>query len=281
MLWTAILAVLEPKSLALERSVAWKVTQALQKGLPFTISDNERTLGTVRGVVPILQPTVAEVEGTPAVLLYLRAVIDVAPSFDANLDSKTTLSLKDTQGALTASLAVCQSDAIPLSLVLVSPELSGLLTPQDDIALRNTVSRTANAHWSVEPINATTTHLHLTTTGHIVSGAEIRAGAAQKAQLVIANGAISSVPQVFPLVTFGFNKWRSAGKINIFPNDSGSGSSCTLSCTSGHSGACTDCQSGAGSSCTDSCDSCSSCGTCSSCSSCSSCDACDSCGGCS
>jgi hypothetical protein len=273
MLWTAILAVLEPKSLALEHSVAWKVTQALQKGLQFTISNDERALGTVRGVVPILQPTLAEVEGTPAVLMYLRTVVDVTSSFSADLDaaanSANALSLKDAQGTLTAPLSVCQSDAIPLSLLLVSPELSGLLTPQAGAALRNAVAQTVNSHWSVEPINATTTHLHLTTTGQIVSGAEIRVGGAQKAQLVIANGAISSVPQVFPLVTFGFNKWRAAGKVNIFASDSGSGSSCTLSCTSGHSGSCTSCAS------------CDSCDSCDSCSSCSSCDSCSSCGGCS
>ena len=270
MLRTAIIAMLEPFSLTLDKSLAWQVAQTLRQGDQFTLSDNRGVLGSLRGVTPLLQPILADVDGTLAALVYLRVVLAIAPprdhSFLKDYSSEHVMFMEDPTKSLTATLLPCTSTFTdPITLLLVAQELSPLLSATAVSALKQQTQQSVDTFWGTEPINFTTTPLHLTTTGQAVSEAEIRVGSAEKAQLVIANGSIAVIPHVLPFVTAGMKKWLTAGKINTFVNDAGS-TSCTSPTTCGAGFSC-----GANScSCGSDCGTCSDCGDCGSCGSCSS-----------
>jgi hypothetical protein len=267
MLRTAVIAVLEPFSLSLDKSISWRLTQSLQKGQGVTLAGAPGQV-QVRGVLPILQPLLAVVNGSMSVLWYLRSVLDVPSDVDQNFTSKisynSALSLSDPQASLNAPVAVCSASySYPLPLLLVAPDLASQLAVTDMSALREEVQQRVQELWRTEPINSTTTLLHLTTGGQALSAKEIQSGGTHKAQLVMENGSLSRIPQPYPLVTFAFKTWLGAGKVSVV-KDAGSSSCPVPSCASCGTGTEGSCSGGGGS-----CSSCSDCSDCASCGDCS------------
>jgi hypothetical protein len=262
MLLSAVIAVLEPFSLVLSKSTAWQITNALQKGNQLALTDNEGSLGYLRGITPILQPVLAEVEDQLSALMYMRAILDLTSGASLpGLAASSSLSISSGDTSF-PGLVVCGNVLqSPLALLLVATGLSATITTGDMAALQSGVSAAVQSFWPSEPVKSTTTLLHLTTTGSLLSAAEIKAQGLSKAQLLVTNNTVTTTPQTFPLLTLGFQKWRGAGRSNTFVNDSGSSSSCPVgsSGASCASASCTDC-----SSCED-CASCADCGDCSSC----------------
>ena len=262
MLGSAIVAMLEPYSLVLTNSVAWQVTSALKKGDRLALMDEEGDLGAVVGVTPILQPMLVDIVENRSILQFMKAHLDLTTDLEkSRVSTSGSLALMGSDGSQIATLAVCGAvDQSPLRFLMTANGLSSSVTSDNMGALQQTVSTMAGTLWQSEPIRSTTTKLHLTTTGQVMSAAEIRTEGLSKALLQITNGAVSTVPHPIPLVTLGFRNWEGAGVVSPFTHEGGS-SSCPVPPAD-----CADCES-----CNTSDVNCDDCTTCTSCASCAAC----------
>lgn len=259
---SAIVAMLEPYSLVPANSVMWQVTSALKRGDRLALTDEEGDFGAIAGVIPVLQPVLVDLVGNRSILYFMKLQFDLTPDVETSrLGVSKSLSVMGSHGSAIATLAVCGTVAhSPLRLLMTAQPLSGSVTSDNMAALQQTVSSLVETLWQSEPIRSTTTKLHLTTTGQVMSAAEIRAEGLSKALLQVDNGTVNAVAQPIPLVTFGFRAWVGAGVVSPFAHEAGSSSSCRVP--------------------PPDCASCASCDTGDDCSDCTTCDDCSSCAGC-
>jgi hypothetical protein len=261
MLGSAIVAILEPYSLVLTNSVAWQVASALKRGDRLALVDEEGDLGAIVGVTPVLQPVLVDIAENRSILQFMKVHLDLTTDVEkSRLGTSGSLSLMGNGSRLAAVAVSGAINQSPLRLFMTANALSSSVTSDNLGALQQRVSNLVETLWQSEPIRSTTTKLHLTTTGQVMSAAEIRTEGLSKALLQVANGSVSAVPQLIPLVTFGFRNWE-AGVVSPFTHEGGS-SSCPVPPPD-----CEDCASCSTSdvSCDDDCTTCDSCASCAGC----------------
>jgi hypothetical protein len=207
---TAIIAIVEPLSFALNTSAAWALTRTLNAGHTFTLLDTQKTdVGTLIGLTPVLQPIKTMISGQSGFFLAMRAVLDVTAGFV--IESGAKYSLVDSNSSAKGSLTSCSSarHAYTAPFILLSPQLPQL-APADVAALQNHVVYLTESLWHKEPINWTTHWLQYASTGQLMTKNEIVASGLATGMPIFANGMLSIAPGPKPLhVPFG--RWPRAG----------------------------------------------------------------------
>lgn len=207
---TAIIAIVEPLSFALNTSAAWALTRTLNAGQTFTLLDSQQTnVGTLVGLTPVLQPIKLMISGQSGFFLPMRAVLDVSAGFA--LDYNAKFSLVDPKSNSKGSLTSCSSarHAYTAPFILLAPQLPQLAA-EDVAALQDHVVYLTESLWTKEPINWTTHWLQYSSTGQLMTQHEIVASGVATGMPVFANGRMSMAPGPKPLqVPFG--RWPRAG----------------------------------------------------------------------
>jgi hypothetical protein len=207
---TAIIAIVEPLSFALNTSAAWALTRTLNAGKTFTLFDSKQTdVGTLIGLTPVLQPIKTVISGQSGFFLAMRAVLDVSAGFAIDFDAKYSLVDSDShaKGVLTSCSSARHAYTAPFTLL--SPQLPQLAAA-DVSALQAHVVYLTESLWHKEPINWTTHGLQYASTGQLMTKNEIVASGLATGMPVFANGTLSIAPGPKPLqVPFG--RWPRAG----------------------------------------------------------------------
>lgn len=169
---TVIIAVVEPVSYSLDRSVAWTLASTLKAKQQITLVDSSKAIaGALIGIVPILQPIRIVISGQPAFFLAMRAFLDVPSDFQDSYGTVYTLTFSDNNVlARMSSGTLVSGYANPF--VLISSQLSGLANA-DVVELSKYVNFLASTLWQKEPINWTTHRLHLASNGQFMTSKEM------------------------------------------------------------------------------------------------------------
>lgn len=221
-----IVAIVEPLSFSLERSLSWALTTALRKKKRFSLVGSQAS-GAVDlvGMLPILQPIRASLTTHSAFILLTRCMLD-----STNMPSLKTSeagALIDADGNTVAKVLANPIAAAEVpSFVLLAPALESAVSSEVE-ALRTYLADTADRLWSTEPINWTTHALHLASTGQFLAANEIAASDLATGILVAKDTSVTIAAGTKPR-SIAFRKWRGAGTVSNILRGDASGSYCTF-----------------------------------------------------
>ncbi len=236
MLLTTFISVLEPRTpLWEESSVTWTMVRALKANKPLTLCDSQgNDIGRVQGAVPILQPLPAEANGTPGFLMVFRGVIQ-APAPYAWKNCNTYLLFDENRQLLAKPSRCSYSEAdYGVPLLIVAPQITSM-SSADISAVQTFLGRIAQTFWTQEPINETTTSLHLAPSGQLATSLELRRSGTPVGCLRIAGGTAAIVPGIAAR-TVTYRKLRGAWNVRAFGESARGGSSSSSDCTGSSTG---------------------------------------------
>jgi hypothetical protein len=176
MLKTSILASVEPVSFSKGSAFSVASLNALSgNSQSLRLADaSGRAIGTIIGLVPILQPFRISANGQDAIVRVMKSVAQPVDG-GASLESGGSFSISgDRNGLMGSGVRADRDEAQSIHLlVLLAPELQASLAPVT-ASLGQFLSGLAAQHWAAEPIHHTTHQLHLAATGQLLSRAEMR-----------------------------------------------------------------------------------------------------------
>jgi len=223
---SAIVAIVEPLSFSLDRSLSWALSAALKrkKTFPVLSAASNASISLV-GIIPVLQPIRASIASQSAFIIMVRTVFDAPDGFATKANDQFSLLDSDANvmGALTVNAARA-AQAI-MSLTLVSATLKNL-DVTGVAALRAYMADLTRQLWSSEPINWTTHALHLASTGQFLSGREIKASGLTTG-ILSTNGGTVSIKEGIKPAGITYKGWRGSGTVTNISKSEGSDSYCT------------------------------------------------------
>ncbi len=221
---TVILAILERQFTDVANSVSWALVRTLKSKQVIQCTDGEgNAVGIVQGITPILQPVPATINGVSSALMFFRAVINSAGSYA--WPSSGTFSLGVSGQSPLGTMSVIGYDGgYAISALFVSP-LSTAISAQSQTALESYVGGLITSLWTSEPINDTTTPLHLTPGGILMDSREMKATGTTLGLLLVAGSSVANT--VGPaLIRIKYRQLRGGGVAKPYGNaDAGSTSS--------------------------------------------------------
>jgi hypothetical protein len=229
-----IIAIVEPLSFSLERSLSWALTTALRKQKRFSLVGSQASdLGQLVGLLPILQPIRATLTTHSAFILLTRCMLDSTSTL--TLKNSETCALIDAEGnavgkVLTNPIAAAE---VP-SFVLLAPALEAAISSEIE-ALRTYLADMTYQLWRAEPINWTTHALHLASTGQFLAANEIAGSGLVTGILVTKNISVTIAAGTKPR-SIAYRRWRGAGTVSNMIRGDSSASYCTLGGGSSHGG---------------------------------------------
>lgn len=207
---TAIIAIVEPLSFALNASATWALTKALKQGQTFTLVDSQQAdVGKLLGLTPVLQPIRAVISGESTFFLSMRAVLEGTAGLTIRLGTQYSLidAASNPQGTLTSCSSAQHAYAAPFTLL--SPHLPEL-APADLTALQAHVAYLTESLWMKEPINWTTHWLQYASNGQLMTKEEIIKSGLVSGMPVFAGGKMKIAAGPKPL-NVPYRRWHRAG----------------------------------------------------------------------
>lgn len=231
MLQTTIMTVLEPRTPVWEESsITWMMVRALKAKKTLTISGaGANTVGRLKGVVPILQPVPAHANGTPSFFMLMRGLIAVPAPVVWNQGAP--YSLTDDSGQVMATFSPCDhpQGTYGVPLLSVAPQITAL-SGADVAAVQSFFGKLITTFWQQEPINETTTQLHLAPSGQLLTTRELYTAKMPVGSLTIAGGTVA-ITAGTPARLVTYKKLRGAWNARALERTAGSSSS---SCSGGN-----------------------------------------------
>lgn len=205
---TGIVAVVEPLSFSLNKSLSWAMTAALKEKHSINLSTERLGAeGRITAILPLLQPIRAVIAQQDAFVLMMRARFSSGFSPLVGEDFVVSNSAKDSIGRLST---VSRATEWPRSYLLLSSALQSI-QHSSAVLLQRFVTGLTKQLWHSEPINWTTHALALTATGQFLSTKEISESGGSTGVLAI-DKVLTILPGVSP-IPVKFRKWRGAGNL--------------------------------------------------------------------
>lgn len=207
---SAVIAIVDPLTFSLDHSVAWTLTSALQAKQDVTLVRDSSNQGALVGITPMLQPVRITISGHSGFLMFMRALLDVAPTFDDSAGTSYSLASADDDLARMSSCQIVKDYTTPF--LIISPKLSGLV--DGDIAeLSRYVAYLTTTLWDQEPIGLTTHRLLLASNGQLMTSHEMTASGLVTGIVVFASGQQANVTAGSKPVAVSYQNWSAAGAV--------------------------------------------------------------------
>jgi hypothetical protein len=212
---TAVLAIVEPLSFSLDKSIAWALTEGLQAGRTFALLDDstKQSVGTLIGIVPILQPIRVLASGQSAFLLAMRGVINVSRSFKPAdpLTFSLANTARETIAALYATTSSGHKRVWTIPFLVKDPQFQ--MSADDLSALCSYTNELNFTLWNRYPVNWTTFRLQLASNDKFMTAREMSVLGLSTGVLNINGGKIIVTPGVQPITEVPPAQMRPVGTV--------------------------------------------------------------------
>jgi hypothetical protein len=236
MLITGILGIFEPGSFSLQDSTSWMLTKSLKERKTFYFNANNASrLGFLVGTSPLLQPISvsyisSDLTSQSGFLLFERAIFDVQETHFYSMPGEVHYISNDNNEHILSLLTCAPTRTSNMNsltrFLAITPQVH--ILKSNILDLEEFVKKITHKLWLNEPINWTTSQLHLTSIGSFAVSREMAKQNLNSATIVLGANGLSLEAGPIPLVIKYKATWAGAGQTTLIKNLSAGGS--TSSC---------------------------------------------------